>query len=228
MKLSRLRRTLSEPLFTPHRAQKARANPSPRGGDFVPPTPRRTRSAGAVLAEPHRKMVANVARLGTWAGELEISTLAKVYQFCVKLWRPVGDDGQYALSGSYGSGNAVHIAYRSEHYEALSDVRGDSSGVACKATPAKTPADGDCLYHAVAESAGFPEMQIITAAYRHGGMAELRQNAHIMAWVDNHEQMNDQQLYSELRRCYVLQMRHDVAREWSHPSYAIYAEEGNR
>ena len=87
-----------------------------------------------------------------------------------------------------------------------------------------TPGNGDCLFHAVAEAAEFPDLEVITAAYRAGCMEDLRHNDHVMAFVESSHLLDDTQLYHALRQCYVLQMRHDVSRELQQEHYAAFAD----
>jgi hypothetical protein len=168
------------------------------------------------VASPHARKVAAPQPSEGSSGNVEIAALSRVYGLCIRLWHKVGD-GLFAPQRRYPAGDtdakAVDIVSHDTHYAALRSPRRQGDRV--HATELTTPADGDSLYHAVAEAAGFPEIDVICHAYRNGSMAALRKNAHIMAWVDHPESMSDAQLYGALRHCYVLQMRHDVAKEFA-------------
>jgi hypothetical protein len=169
-------------------------------------------------------MVNRANTMGAWGGDEELAALAKVLGAEIRVWKVVpGSTGELSQVVSHNSQSlkAVDIVYNGYHYEALKNFKLTTRTTAT-GTPVPTPGDGNCLFHALAEAARLPFLDRINAAYRNNRLEDLRQQPLTRALLEMTAAGSDSQRYVELRQAYVLQLRHETARELSKEDYAAF------
>lgn len=179
----------------------------------------------AKVRQAHQKLLKNVVTPGKWAGELELTGMARSLNVAIKV---VQRDPSAQATGDVHVGKvqtvinpdarkSIYVAYNGTHYDALQNVQLGENGMT-SAYFQQMPADGNCAYHAVAATA-LPSAAVLTGLYELGQLS-LQTNNPVWKGVFAGENISEAGAYGVMRQAYALQLRYDTANELKSKVYA--------